>query len=250
MSSIAEQYTKEIFRERRYWATWEPNVHLTLGTCGPVVMGIFRPEGHLKDYDIPFNVDRDPTPSDVDYSSRKGLQTTFQAKAGVNTIPNIPQGTAGMRIEFVRDEAAVVATKGSRENRIADQNTLRRQVLQSSKQDDGIPANWFIITHLVKCESASVIIAEGSGAVFEISGKADFAAGAVDLANAKLGMAIKTHRNVGYKMIAQEGATPLFRGIRLKRTFWGNQKLETLGPEPSGAALIPIFEEITPENAF
>lgn len=250
MSSLAEQYTKEIFRERRYWATWEPNVHLALGTCGPVVKGIFRPEGQLKDYGIAFNEDRDPTVSDVDYSSRKGLQTTFQASAGANAIPNIPQGTAGMQIKFLREEATVVATKGCRENRIGDQNMLRRQLLQSATEPGGIPEDWFIVTHIVECETASVIIAEGSGAVFEISGNADFAAGVVDLANASLGLAVQANRNIGYKLIAKESATPLFRGLRLKRTFWGNQKLETLGPGTSDEVIDPLFEEITPENAF
>lgn len=248
MTSLAEHYTKEIYSERRYWATWEPNVHLRLGTCGPVEEGAFRPEGHLSDYHIAFSIEHDPAPSDTDYSSRQGLQITFQTRAGSNAIETIPQGIAGMRVKFSRKQAVVVAVKGGREHRIADQNQLRRRLLESAEKPEGIPQKWFVITHLVECASASVVVAQGSGAEFVVSAQADFSAGMTDLASAELGLAVQAESNIGYKMLAARGATPLFRGLRLKRSLLGKQQLETLGPATAEEELHAAFEEITPES--
>jgi hypothetical protein len=246
MPSLYQQYTSEIHDERGYWGTWEPNVHLTLGTCGPVQDHVLRPEGDLGQFGIGFDIYHDPQPSDTDYSSRKGLTTTFQLKGGANTIPAIPRGSAGVSIDFTRKEAVVVAVKGGREHRIADQNRLRTDLLEAAKAGRGIPKGWFVVTHLVECESATVLVALGSGAHFTMSAQADLAAGLVDVANLGLGLAINSESNIGYRMIGEQGATPLFRGLRLKRGLFG-PKLETLGPTPSTAEIDNLFEELGPE---
>jgi len=248
MTALAKQYTKEVYSQRGYWAAWEPNVHLSLGTCGPVVKGVFRPEGQLSDFDIDFSIEQDPAPSDTDYSSRKGLRITFQTKAGTNAIPDIPQGSAGMRVKFSRRQAVVVAVKGGREHRIASQHQLRQRLLESVGKPDGIPQKWFVVTHLVECASASVIVAQGSNAEFVVSAQADLAAGMIDLANTQFGFTIQVENHIGYSMLATQGATPLFRGLRLKRDWLGNQKIETLGRGMTEQKLDNAFEEITPES--
>jgi hypothetical protein len=250
MASLAEQYTDEIYGQRRYWATWEPNVHVALGSCGSVTGREFRPEGSLANYGIDFDIEPDPESSDVDYSSRSGLTLTFQTEAGSNKIPNIPQGTAGMKVSFGRQQAAVIATKGAREHRIADQDRLRRDLLRSAaRPQGGFPPGWFVITHVVTCTSASVLIAQGSNAGFEVSADADFSAGVVDLANANLNFTIQSENQIGYKMLAESGATPLFRGLRLKRTWYGSDKIEALGPDAPASQLATAFEELTPATA-
>lgn len=250
--SLASLYTREIYDQRRYWAAWEPNVHLTLGQCGPIDGdGMFRAEGHLKDFGVAFDPDSDPAKSDTDYSSRSGLDITFQLKGGSQTIPNIPKGKAGIHIGFSSSEAVVLATKGAREIRIANQSQLRRDLLESADDEAGLPEGWFVITHLVTCDYASVVIAEGSGAKFEVSAEADFAAGVVDLANAELGLSVQTQSSIGYKLLANEGASPLFKGLRLKRTFWRNKpKLETLGPMTPNNDPKMAFEAVTPETVW
>jgi hypothetical protein len=250
MTALAKQYTKEIYSQRGYWAAWEPNVHLSLGTCGPVIKGVFRPEGHLSDFLIDFSTEQDPTPSDTNYSSRKGLQITFQTKAGANAIPHIPKGTAGMQVKFSRRQAAVVAVKDGCEHRIASQHQLRLRLLESAGKPDGIPQKWFVVTHLGECASASVVVAQGSKAEFAVSAQADLTAGIIDLANAQLGFTIQVENHIGYQMLAKQGATPLFRGLRLKQDWLGNQKIETLGPEPTEHMLHDAFEEITPESTI
>jgi len=247
--SLATRYVKEIYEQRRYWPTWEPNVGLSLGTCGPVVDGVFRPEGNLQNYGIKFDREQDPAPSDTDYSSGSGLKLEFQTKAGSQAIPNIPQGTAGLRVTFTSKRAIVVAAKGAVEHRIADVAKLRRDVLESAQRLQGVPDRWFVVTHLVSCANATVILAKGSGATFAVSANADFSAGVVDLANAQLGLNVQLEDKIGYKMLAKSGATPLFRGIRLKRSLLGTQKLQTLGPGDVGDQLESQFEELTPETA-
>jgi hypothetical protein len=249
MASLASQYTSEIYEQRRYWATWEPNVHLELGTCGPVSDGIFRPEDKLGDFGITFAQDTDPEPADTDYSSRQGLDVTFQLAVGGQVIPSVPRGTAGMSVSFTRKQAVVVAVKGGREYRIANQTQLKSDILEKAREREDFPDRWFVVTHLVVCDFASVLVALGSGASFAVSGKADFAAGVVDLANAKLGLTVRSQNHIGYKMLAQKGATPLFRGLRLKRNWRGTPQIEALGPN-NEAELASLFEELDPNSVI
>jgi len=247
MPSLARRYADEIHNERGYWATWEPNVHLTLGTCGPVVDGVFRPEGELGDFTIDFATSSDPTASDTDYSSREGLRLSFQTRAMTEPAAGLPLGTAGAQIAFTRTQAVVLAAKGAREDRIADQNKLRRQILASAGTPFGIPDGWFVITHLVRCASATVIVALGAGAEIKVSAQADLTGGVADLANASIGLAVQNESNIGYKMLARDGATPLFRGLRLKRHWLRQPRLETLGPAGPDSELEGMFEELSPD---
>ena len=254
MASLWQQYTDEIYNECQYWGIWQPSVHIELGACGPVEDRVFRPQGRLRDYDIQFEVTEDPTPADTDYSSTDGLDIVFKAKGETKDVPDIPAGKAGVHIGFNRTEAVVIATKGARQPRISDQEKLRRDLLKSVvSPDGGIPERWFVVTDLVQCDFASVIVARGSKAAFAVSAEADFQAGLVDIANAELDLSVRKESNVGFKMLAQQGATPLFRGMRLKRTFLGDLEVENLGPDDgnsrSDEEIREGFEPLSPKTA-
>jgi hypothetical protein len=250
VTDIHRQYTDEIHSELAYWAAWKPDVHVALGTCGPIVDRVFRPEGELSDFGITFSVTKAPQKSDEDYSSKGGVKFNFQTAAGSQTIPSIPQGNAGIHVKFEREEAVVLALRGAREDRIADQARLRREILAAAKRPDGIPRGWFVITHLVTCDAASVVVAQAEQAEFSVEAKADFAAGVVDLANAKLGLSERHVHEIGYKKLAIPNATPLFRGLRLKRGVFRRLKLRPMGPDTrSDEEIAADFETLDPATA-
>jgi hypothetical protein len=226
LPSIEEQYTGEMYEQRGYFATWEPHVPIKIGHCGPIDGRTFKPQGHLSQWRIDFDVEDEGQPADIDYSSKSGLKTTFQLRGGAQTIPNIPQGTAGLRLLFEREEAVAMALKGARHSRIRDVQRLKRSLLAAVTSRNPFPDDWFVVTDLMASEFASVVIVQGKGASFAVTADADFAAGLVDLANASLKITIADENQVGYKMLAKSGATPLFRGIRLKRTWLRKIKFE------------------------
>ena len=226
MPTIEEQYTDEMYEQRGYFAAWEPNVAIKLGDCGPIDGRTFKPQGDLFQWRIEFDVTDEGQPADIDYSSKSGLKTTFQLRGGAQTIPNIPRGTAGVELLFEREEAVAMALKGARQSRIDDIQRLKRSLLAAVASRHPFPDDWFVVTDVMASAFASVVIAQGKGASFAVTADADFAAGMVDLANANLNITIAGQNQVGYKMLAQSGATPLFRGIRLKRTWLRKIKFE------------------------
>ncbi len=69
----------------------------------------------------------------------------------------------------------------------------------------------------------------------------------VDLANAGLNITIADENQVGYKMLARSGATPLFRGIRLKRTWLRKIKFEEADVgSRSEQQIDEMFEPVSP----
>src|SRR4051812_42127538 len=220
--SLAEQYVDGVREELKYWATWGPGTHLSLGDCGPVVDGVFRREANVRDWDIDFDDTASPSNEDWSFNSDKNAEVTFQAQAENQKIPEIPQGTAGISIKFKNDQAAVLAIKGSNQGSIDNVHRLKQQVLAKGKEDgpDAFPENFAVITDLVTADATTVLVEHASGGEYVASAKADLKAGLVDLANASLGLSVAHSKNVKTELEATANATPLFRGFRLKRSWW------------------------------
>jgi hypothetical protein len=249
MSSIEEQYTGETYAQRGYYATWEPNVPVKLGDCGPIDARVFKPQGHVSQWGIAFDQENPGKPADIDYSSKDGLTTTFQLQGGAQTIPQVPKGSAGLSLKFQRQEAVAIAMKGTRHRRISDVQRLKRALVDAVGSRHAFPDGWFAVTEVMDTKSASVVIAQGRGASFVVQADADFAAGMVDLANASAKFTIADQTLVGYKLLAESGATPLFRGIRIKRTWLGKLKFEEVdAASRSDEQIDEMFEPASPET--
>jgi hypothetical protein len=207
---------------------------------------VFKPQANVAKWGLGFDVERGGKPADVDYSSKSGLTTTFQLKAGAQTIPSIPKGTAGVRLAFARQNAVAIALKGARHTRVSDVLALKRGLVDAVASRDPLPDGWFVVTEVMASDFASVVIAQARNASFAVSADADLAAGIVDLANANLSFTVAEQNEVGYRMLAQSGATPLFRGVRIKRSWLGKLKFEEVAGDRSDDQIESMFEPASP----
>lgn len=246
MASVVEQYTREMHDRLGYWATWAPGLPLDLGACGPVEDGVFKPESSLKDFGISFETDSDTTPTDWQHVSDGPVEIEIQVKGEAERIPNFPAGKAGMNLKFGRANAVVFASKGAPEHRIADVAALKRELV-SQAQSGHIAPDYGVVYRLVAADSTSVVISQSSDSEFTVSADADFRAGIVDLANGSLNLSVVRSRNLYTQFVAEEGATPLFQALRIKRGFWG--------PRIENLAIVTFeqddpFEELSPQSVW
>jgi hypothetical protein len=220
--SLAEKYINGIHHELGYWATWGPATHLALGDCGPVEDGVFKREANIRDWGIEFDELPNPVTGGWSFISDKSAKITIQAKADNQSIPQVPQGRAGLSIAFEDDEAIVFAAHGGNETEIDNIHRLKLQLLERGRGEgkDAFPRGFAVVTRLVTAASTTVLVTEAAGGQFVVSGAADFKAGLVDLANATVGVSVAHAHKVRTELDASAGATPLFRGVRLKRRWW------------------------------
>jgi hypothetical protein len=247
MASIKRQYVDEIHDEFGYWGTWEPDVEIALGDVGTVEDHVFVPRGSLHDYGIDFQPHADPRKADRDYQSKHGVDIKFQLSGESQTIPEVPPGKAGLAIKFSSEVAIVFAFKGGVENRMESEEEMRRHLIAKAQSKE-FDIDYAVVTHVFTCDSLSAIVSQSKSAEYVVSAEADFKAGLVDLANASLGLTVASSRDLATKTLAQEGGTPMFRAIRLKRNFWDDVSVREFSLEASDQEVPDVFEDVTPTN--
>jgi hypothetical protein len=229
------QYTDEIHDALGYWATWLPGNRLELGQCGPVSQRVFDPQSSLANFNIEFEVAPDSDPSDIQYQSKGAVQYTLQAAADTQQIQGIPQGTAGIKLNFNRENAVVLVAKQARQRRMADTNSLIGTLNENILTGE-FPVNFAVVTDVVVADSGSIIISSSRDAEMSVTAKADFSAGLLDLASASLGLERKSSRDLQTEILAQTSLTPLFKLVGLKRNGrfgLGKKKVDRLRFEDS-----------------
>jgi hypothetical protein len=232
VTSSVRRYTDEIHSQFAYWAMWLPSSRVQLGDVGPVHDRVFSPQTSLTDLGVPFQTTRRAEILNLQYATQSGVQMTFQSAVGSQAIPQIPPGKAGIELAFGAAGGIVFVVKDGRERRIHDLDAISRKLLELIKQGD-VPREYALVTHVVDAAAATVLISSSSNAKFIASADADFKAGLLDLANAGVGFSRVSSKDMETELVADKGATPLFKlaGFKKGGWFWGSPKVEQLGFE-------------------
>jgi hypothetical protein len=230
MTSPVRQYTDEIHDEFSYWATWLPTSQLKLGDCGPVHDRVFSPESTLDALGVTFTATNKSGPLDFQHTSQNGVEYTFQLASANQTIPQIPQGKAGVEVSFSKESGIVFVVREGYERRIEDLASLAHTLMDLVMGGD-LPREYAVVTHVIDAASATVLISSGSDAKFVASAEADLKAGLLDLANAKANFSRVAAKNLQTELVAADGLTPLFKlfGFKKNGWFWGSPKVAALG---------------------
>jgi len=240
MSSPHRQYTKELYTQLAYTATWLPGVPLCLGDVGTFTKGIFERVMNIKELGISFDVRQDKTPSQIDYSSERAVSISFKA-AGETPKPmsQLTVSQAGFTIEMTRDNAIMFQAVETYSPSIEDQVSLGKRIVRLYKGEKWRP-EYFVITEILVAKSATILISSAAKAQVEISVTGSVTPGGLNLADINAGLRLEHSRNMHTRIIATGGLTPLFKARCVKKKKLRPGELEFRGG--------PGFHEMTPED--
>ena len=239
MKGPARQYTREMYRKFRYFATWEPTKHLSLGDIGEMQKNEFIRISNLANFNIPFATCTDPTPGNLEYHSQGGVSITTKL---AGTFP--PQGSilnqadAGLSVEFAKEKAVMFKANNTRNTSIDDVISLGQTLMQLFKQGKW-QRNWVVITELIDARAATILISNNRGSKLELKANANLSAPGIDIADAAFQFSPVVSRGMATTVVAQTGITPLFKVMGIKRkgilgARWGMKRIRTtLSPAPS-----------------
>jgi hypothetical protein len=230
MTSPVRRYTDEIHGQFSYWATWLPTSRLRLGDLGPIHNRVFSPQTSLDELGVSFETTQGAEVLNLQHATQKGVQITFQSAGANQAIPQIPQGKAGVEVAFADTSGIVFVVKDGRERRIRNLDAIGEKLLELIQRGD-IAREYALVTHVVDAAAATVLISSSSEAKFITSADMDLKAGLLDLANASMNFSRVSSKNMETELIADQGATPLFRlaGFKKGGWFWGSPKVAPLG---------------------
>jgi len=213
--NIGEIYTNQVWDNLKpLLANWEPTKPIKLGDFGVLRDRIFIPMGNIKDLNIQFAAEAGIAGDHKFFASSDSTQIKFTAQGAV-PISGIT-AKASLEVDFSSSDAAFFNAADCSYSTIADKVALANAIM--GKYDPGPwKREWAVVTDLVTSGSTTIAVSAGRAAsiVFEASGNVP----QIDLADAKIGLTVKSATNVGYQIVAQNGLTPLIGLCTIQPTF-------------------------------
>lgn len=216
--SLAKRYTREIRKQLKRFAAWEPGTPLQLGDYGQLDGALFQRIGNVSQLGVAFSALDDGTSDRISYASKGAVDFSTDLDADAD-VPAAVRGKAALKVSFKTESAVMFNAADVHFEAMADQRELGRQILELYAEGEW-DARHSIIVELSRAGSTTVIISAGSSASILLVAEGDVPN--VDLADASLKIAPSVERNIGYKAIAEAGMTPLFGLARVKPRglFW------------------------------
>lgn len=252
MATIAELYCKGVRQQTKfYYAQWLPNSVITLGTVGSLIdQYFFDPKTTLKDLGFDFDPKSegdmvpDPSPSPLSLMSGRSASVSYKLAGEVNPgLPNVPQGKAGVAVEFSSHGAFVLEAAETYEPRIRNVTALERWILDEYKAGRW-QRDWAVVVSLVEAPHASILVSESHSAKIELAVRGDAEAGTVQLGGVGLQFQSVSKTGTVLDMTNARGVTPLFKLAGLRRKW----PLGIGGVKPGTLRTTRGLEGLSPER--
>lgn len=224
----SRKYTRELFREFRYFAAWLPGTPFELGDIGIMKGKQFTKIGNLKDekFNIRFEIENDSTPSDINHSSKGAVIVTAKLSGTASpTNSTLTELEAGFNVSFSKENAILFKAKNTFNHTIKDQIKLGDEILTLYKNRKW-DKDYVVITEIVEAESSTILISSEKNSSIDIKASADIGSKALDIADTSLELGLKFSRGVSTELICKGDLTPLFKVSKVKNRLFSSPKFE------------------------
>ncbi|WP_157979629.1 hypothetical protein [Kribbella monticola] len=253
MSTIEDLYTSTMLKQTGYLATWLPGTGLKLGLIGELQGKTFVPKSSIKTLGVEFKKAKDPAATkSMQFKSSDEIQVDTKLSGSVSTqVPSLPKAKAGAAVSFGRDAGVVFSARGVVGSRIEDIIALEDAIWDLWDRYLWDP-DWVVIVELVTTERATVLVSQGGYAKVELEASADAAVGPVDLGDLSADMTVVSSHGMHTQLVGDEGLTPLFRAVRVKKGWFGGGKVVGIhdAAEAFAPGVVPRRGAERPEGSF
>lgn len=220
-NSIAKIYANSVRKNQKVlYGVWEPGLPVHLGDYGTMVGNIFVPQGNLSDIkemkNVKINIRTDDTKDEKFFISQKGVQFDLKPK-GSAPVQGIPVN-ASIDINFTKENSIFFNAAECHFEMIENKFQIGQKLLELHKNN---PAKWkrefVLVTDRVVAKRGLILISTSND--YAVSFEADAKFPVIDLANAALGLKLKSQRSSGYKYVTEEGLIPLIGLSKIQPPF-------------------------------
>jgi hypothetical protein len=205
-------YLRGIHRKFGYFANWLPTDIVALGDVGVMVGPVFHRQTSLRALGHKFAASAEGPPSDLEEKVGSSIGVSAASSDAHSDAPRIS-------VDFAQAGGFVFQARGARITSIANKARLGESVLEAFHARKWDPA-WVVIDTVVRADQTTILVATTAGSRMELATTPSTALGswlALAAVNAQLSVASSTGDIV--RVVAVEGAIPLFRLSRLARPW-------------------------------
>jgi hypothetical protein len=208
MATPQQVYVNGIKKQlNNYYGAWLPSTRFELGDVGLVKDNLFNKVTSLENLGISFKESRASDSTKIEYVSESGVSRVIKAAGQLNpNLPNIPEGQAGIGIEFSKEGAFIIQAEESYEPFIEDLVKLEKDISQVYQE-----GNW---------KSRWVVISNTSQSKIELSAEGDVALQGISLGNTQAKFAVRAETGNVLKFIDAENITPFFKLLQIAARPW------------------------------
>jgi hypothetical protein len=217
MPNPVSSYVNSILKKFEQYATWPPNSRIRLGDIGILEGNRFRYRANIETMGIKFTFHSNPT-IDFDHSSGFNIAPSVHV-AGEAKIAEPINGKAKAQASFDSSGAFVLQAAGIRAYEIDDKLKLARDIRELYDRGLWHP-DWLVVESTYEAERATIIVSNSEGGKLELSAKGGFPTGIAPLATAQGDLAIIGRSGDFSTYLAEQGLTPMFGLLRVKRSFF------------------------------
>jgi hypothetical protein len=239
MPAVNVQYTREMNQRFGYLATWLPNLMLEIGTIGEMKDQIFEPVSSLKQHGISYQISKDKSPADLDYTSTDAVSIKTNSTGNTTSAAAAPLG-GRISVSFKRANAVAFQARSCTISRVADLQALADEILARYGRGEW-KREHVVVTDLVTADAATILISNGQDARIDLGVKTLAPDRALSLASADASATVSYAAGIGTRIVAAKGLTPLFKAAGIKRRLIRGNTFTRRG---GGAAEDLIFAEI------
>ncbi|MFB2968467.1 hypothetical protein ACE1CD_05810 [Aerosakkonema sp. BLCC-F183] len=221
MGTPQEVYVNGIKKQlNNYYAAWLPSTKFQLGDVGFLTGNLFNKVTSLENLGISFKESPDHDSTKIEYVSESGVSRVIKVAGQLNpNLPNIPQGQAGIGIEFSKEGAFIIQAEESFEPFIDDLVKLEKDIRQAY-QDGNWKSGWVVITQLIRSPNATIMISNSSQSKIELSAEGDVTLQGISLGNARAKFAVRAETGQIFKLIDAQNITPFFKLLQIAARPW------------------------------
>lgn len=221
MATPQEVYVNGIKKQlNNYYGAWLPSTRYELGDVGLVKDNLFEKVTSLKNLGISFKESPASHSTKIEYVSESGVSRVIKAAGQLNpNLPNIPEGQAGIGIEFSKEGAFIIQAEESYEPFIEDLVKLEKDISQVY-QEGNWKSRWVVITQLIRTPNATIMISNTSQSKIELSAEGDVTLQGISLGNTQAKFAVRSETGNVLKFIDAEHITPFFKLLQIAARPW------------------------------
>lgn len=182
-----------------YYPTWLPSVSMLLGDYGVLEDDVFTKQGNIRDFGINFQAELGVSIQDFEYKSQG--TSSMDINAGAGGFVNV-----GLQFKFSRKFDTYFLAADCQQSVMLSQPAVMKQAKQAFTLHG--MKNYYLVVEVLKAGASTILIASDKNAEFAIEAKSDQIP-KIDLKNPSIAVSIKKATNMGFKLAAASGLTPL-----------------------------------------
>lgn len=241
MSAIVSVYTDAVYDNLNpLHANWEPGREAKLGDYGLMRGHAFSCLGNIADLGIAFAVRNDGQKDQKFFASKNSVDIAFHAKGSV-PVSGTVNAKASVEVTFHDEDTVFFNAAQCEYMMIRDKVALGKAIMDRYHQGQW-QREWAVITDLVRAGATTIAVSSGSSGSFVLEATGDVPQ--IDLADASVGLTLRSSSNVGYRIIADKGITPLIGLCKIQSTFlWWNDDFRPLSLMLGNSELLTALQD-------